>query len=64
MWRKITEEHPPQNRVILTKIEDGEGTRNEQELRFDGKFWWVPDGSMYVYYTPTHWMDWIVRREQ
>jgi hypothetical protein len=17
--------------------------------------WWFPDGSMYVYYTPTHW---------
>lgn len=55
MWKKITEEHPPKNRVVMTKIEDENGTKNEQELKFDGKLWWVPDGSVYVDYTPTHW---------
>ena len=54
MWKKVTEEHPPKNKVMMTKIEDENGTRNE-ELKFDGKLWWLPDGSMYVYYTPTHW---------
>jgi len=58
MWRKITEYSIsviPLNTVINTKIDDGISIRNEQELKFDGKLWWTPDGSMYVYYTPTHW---------
>ncbi len=59
MWKLISEEHPPINKVLKTKIDDGNGVRNEQELKFDGKLWWVPDGKMYVYYTPTHWWCWI-----
>ena len=56
MWKKITEYPAPLNTIINTKIVDEEkGSRNEQELKFDGKLWWTPDGSMYVYYTPTHW---------
>lgn len=50
---------PPKNKVINTKIEDENGVRNEQELKFDGKLWWFPDGSMYVYYRPTHWFSWF-----
>jgi hypothetical protein len=59
MWKKVAEENPLRNRVILTKVEDEKGTRNEQELKYDGKLWWLPDGSMYVYYTPTHWKSWV-----
>lgn len=55
MWKKITkEEQPPLNKVMMTKIEDEKGTRNEQLLKFDGKLWWFPDNSCYVYYQPTH----------
>jgi hypothetical protein len=59
MWKLITEENPPQGRVIKTKIDDTNGVRNEQELKWDGKIWWLPDGSMYVDYTPTHWWCWV-----
>lgn len=55
MWKLVSEEHPPINRIIKTKIYDQNGCRNEEYLKFDGKFWWLPDGSMYVYYSPTHW---------
>ena len=59
MWKLITEENPPKGRVIKTKIDDANGVRNEQELKWDGRLWWIPDGSMYVYYTPTHWWCWV-----
>ena len=59
MWKKITEEQPPTNRLLMTKIEDENGTRNEGELIFDGELWWLIDGNMYVYYTPTHWKNWF-----
>lgn len=55
MWKSIKEENPPKGRIIKTRIDDAHGIRNEQELKWDGKLWWLPNGSMYVYYTPTHW---------
>jgi hypothetical protein len=42
--------------VVMTKIDDEKGVRNEQELKRQGSLWYFPDGSMYVYYTPTHWI--------
>lgn len=27
-----------------------------EKLKRVGRLWLTPDGSMYVYYTPTHWM--------
>ena len=42
----------------MTKIDDGGGVRNEQPMVRRGNLWWINDGepgSMYVYYTPTHW---------
>lgn len=54
-WIKITEEQPPQDMSVCTKIDNAQGSRNVQHLRMRGKLWWLPDGSMYVYYTPTHW---------
>lgn len=38
-----------------TKIDDSNGCRNVQKLKRKGRLWFFPDGSMYVYYTPTHW---------
>jgi hypothetical protein len=52
-WQPI--ETAPKGVVIMTKIDDADGCRNEQELKRDGNLWWLPDGSMYVYYRPTHW---------
>lgn len=54
-WIKILEIPPVYNEVVNTRIEDENGVRNEQPLKFRDNLWWLPDGSMYVYYTPTHW---------
>lgn len=56
-WRGVKDEPSPQNRPLDTKIDDEHGVRNEQKLMRRGNFWWLPDGSMYVYYTPTHWRE-------
>jgi hypothetical protein len=58
-WRPIST--APLNTVVVTKIDDGKGPRNEGLLKATQRspehrvMWWLPDGSMYVYYTPTHW---------
>lgn len=46
----------PENGVeVMTKIDDQKGCRNKQSLTRQGNFWFFPDMSMYVYYTPTYW---------
>lgn len=54
-WNNCEETLPPDGEVVMTKIHDRGGCRNEQELKRQGRLWFFPDGSMYVYYTPTHW---------
>jgi hypothetical protein len=46
---------PAEGTVVMTKIDDGKGERNVQELKRRGRLWHFPDDSMYVYYEPTHW---------
>ena len=53
-WQPI--ETAPDDVVVRTKIDDDKGCRNDQNLKRMGNLWWYPDGSMYVYYRPTHWM--------
>lgn len=60
-WMPI--ESAPEGVEVMTKIHDENGERNIQSLikktRIPGAtrpMFWTPDGSMYVYYTPTHWM--------
>lgn len=55
LWNKVSEELPSENLVVMTKIDDEHGCRNETELFRSGNLWFLPDGSMYVYYIPTHW---------
>ena len=51
-----TDKTLPNNGIIVeTKIDDESGSRNVQLLKRQGNLWLFPDGSMYVYYTPTHW---------
>lgn len=52
-WQPI--ETAPENVAVLTKINDERGERNVQTLKRQGRLWFFPDGSMYVYYSPTHW---------
>lgn len=60
-WQPI--ETAPLGVVVMTKIDDGkfDGSRNAQKLIKQQRtpearpMWFLPDRSMYVYYTPTHW---------
>ena len=52
-----TTDTAPEGRIVATKIDDEHGARNESLLKRSGRLWFVPDGSMYVYYTPTHWRE-------
>jgi hypothetical protein len=54
-WVKCSIKLPENGKLVETKIDDEKGVRNEQILKRQGNLWYVPDGSMYVYYTPTHW---------
>lgn len=54
-WRRFSDELPPENEVVETKIDDKDGVRNEQKLKRIGNLMWFADSSMYVYYSPTHW---------
>jgi len=54
-WTPTRQELPPEGEVVMTKIDDQNGIRNEQRLKRRGRLWFFSDGSMYVYYTPTHW---------
>jgi len=59
-WISVSEQLPPEGQAVLTKIDDGKSSRNEQELKRLRGLWFFPDDSMYVYYTPTHWTpDWL-----
>lgn len=54
-WISVEDKLPGQNKVVYTKIDDDKGIRNIQQLKRYNSLWFYPDGSMYVYYTPTHW---------
>lgn len=54
-WIPVVRTLPREGIIVETKIDDANGVRNVQELKRIGRLWYYPDGSMYVYYTPTHW---------
>lgn len=54
-WISTSEQLPPENQIVDTKIDDEKGLRNDCQLIFSNNLWWLPDKSMYIYYTPTHW---------
>jgi len=53
-WKSIA--FAPENKVVMTKIDDRLGVRNVQRLKKIGNLWFYPDGKMYVYYAPTHFL--------
>lgn len=55
MWTRTSSQLPPEGVVVETKIHDASGPRNVTTLKYSSNLWWAPDGSIYVYYTPTHW---------
>lgn len=52
-WQPIST--APEKVEVLTAIIDEKGERNTQTLVRSGLLWFLPDMSMYVYYSPTHW---------
>lgn len=52
MWE--LSKYAKENVVYDTMIVDERGKRNKCRLKKIGNLWFVPDGSFYVYYTPTH----------
>lgn len=54
-WISTNSSIPFSGEVVDTKIDDGDSKRNETRLKREGNLWFFPDGSMYVYYKPTHW---------
>lgn len=54
-WHRVQTIVPANGVVVETKIDDEQGERNRGTLKRQNRLWFVPDGSMYVYYTPTHW---------
>ena len=56
-WKRIMDILPEEYKVVETKIDDGRMIRNQQNLYRYKNLWFLPDGSMYVYYTPTHWRE-------
>ncbi len=54
-WIACNVQLPPDGEVVQTIISDQHDERNEQQLKRQGRLWFFADGSMYVYYTPTHW---------
>ena len=47
----------PENRPVETAIIDANGERMTQTLVRHGQLWMFTDGSMCVYYEPTHWRE-------
>ena len=56
-WMRVSEVKPPENKPVMTKVDDGNGARNKQALVRRGNIFYTPDMSMYVYYSPTHWLS-------
>ena len=54
-WLPITVEAPQDKIEVETKIDDPDGKRNVVKLVRQGRLWFFPDMSMYIYYQPTHW---------
>lgn len=51
-WINVNEELPKEGVVVHAML----GKRRVvTDLKRRGRLWFLSDGSMYVYYTPTHW---------
>ena len=61
-WKLTSQTLPSEGRVVMTKIHDADGCR-KQPLKRQRNLWFFPDGSMYVYYRPTHWAEMPAKAE-
>ena len=56
-WISVNSLLPKEGLPVVTKIDDEKGKRNISTLIRKGNLWFLEDMSMYVYYTPTHWLS-------
>lgn len=58
-WVSTGERLPDNGVVVETKLDYGKSFsfHQKQTLKRSGNLWFVPDGKMYVYYTPSHWRE-------
>lgn len=47
----------PHGVTVETKIDDAHGARNVERLQRQGRQWFLPNLTAYVYYSPTHWRE-------
>lgn len=52
-WWSVQSGFPTPGREVAVITESGD----ERRLIFESGLWWLPDRSMYVYFTPTMWRD-------
>ena len=52
-WKNPISEPPKDNVVVEVVAPDG----RETKLFKQGRLWFVPDGSMYMYWTPVLWRE-------
>jgi hypothetical protein len=50
-WINCADRLPPEGQVVEVPNNGG------SLLKRQGQLWFFPDGSMYVYYTPTQWRE-------
>lgn len=51
-WHRVSEVPPPEGVPVRTLTDTG----MESVLKRNGNLWWLPDGSMYVYFRPVFWL--------
>ena len=56
-WIKVSDRLPPENKIVKTKVHKYGMVSNESKLVRKGSLWWLPNKSIFVYFTPTHWLD-------
>ncbi len=56
-WVNVKNQKPQEGAAVKVKIDEGGQVRNEATLIYKNNLWWLPDMSMYVYFTPTHWKE-------
>ncbi len=50
-WTPVEKALPPEGEVVQIMMHDG----SVSTLKRVGNLWFIPDGSMYVYFTPLFW---------
>jgi hypothetical protein len=50
-WTPVADERPAENQHVEVITPGGD----QRDLIYANNLWWLPDKSMYCYFTPTFW---------